>query len=170
MRARIVDVSTKLFARRGIDGVSVAEIGLAAGVSKANVMHHFGSKNGLYAACLDGIDSRLHAVVDDVGTGDDPIDSLKRSLEAWAHEYPDDCRVMAYGLLRLCDQPGRWALEGPVERMVDLLTTSDRSSEAAAAIVVDLLGTVTYREMARPLIEARAARTNETKPRRQEQR
>ncbi len=41
MGSRIVDVSTKPFARRGIDGVSIAGIGLAAGVSKANVTHHF---------------------------------------------------------------------------------------------------------------------------------
>ncbi len=133
-------------------------------------MHHFGSKNGLYAACLDVIDSRLHTAVDDAGTGADPIDSLRRSLEAWAHDYPDDCRVMAYGLLRLPDQPGRWALEAPVGRMVDLLTTSGRSSDEATAIVVDLLGTITYREMTRPLVEARATETNEAAPSLQEQR
>ena len=170
MRSRIVDVSTVLFARRGIDGVSIAEIALAAGVSKANVMHHFGSKNGLYAACLDVIDGHLHAVVDRAGIGDDPVAALAGSLEAWAAEHPDDCRVMAYGLLRLPDQPGRWVLDGPVERMIDLVATGDRSAEEATALVVDLLGTVTYREMARPLVEARTDDVNETTNTRREQR
>ena len=150
MRTRLVDIATELFARRGIDGVSIAEIAVAAGASKANVMHHFGSKDGLYAACLDVIDAHLHAAVDAaIERGD-----LQSALEAWAAEYPDDVRLMAYGLLRLPERDGRWALSGPVTRMVDLL-----GGEDAITTVVDLLGVVTYREMARPLVETHMSNT-----------
>ena len=145
MRSRLIDVALHLFARRGVDGVSIAEIAVAAGASKANVMHHFGSKDGLYAACLDVIDAHLHAAVDTaVETGD-----LPAALEGWVAEHPDDLRVMAYGLLRLPERDGRWALSSPVTRMIDLVGGPD-----AVGTVVDLLGTVTYREMARPLVEA----------------
>lgn len=168
MRSRIVDVAFGLFARRGIDGVSISEVALAAGVSKANVMHHFGSKNGLYAACLDTIDAHLHEVVDRVVGSGDPVNDLRASLESWAAEHPGDCRVMAYGLLRLPEQPGRWALSAPVERMIELVALDRASLDDATATVVDLLGTVTYREMSRPLVEARATRISE--PSRQEKR
>lgn len=147
MRSRLTDVALHLFARRGVDGVSIAEIAVAAGASKANVMHHFGSKDGLYAACLDVIDAHLHAAVDTaVETGD-----LPAALEGWAAEHPDDVRVMAYGLLRLPERDGRWALSAPVTRMIELV---GGNADDAVGTVVDLLGTVTYREMARPLVEA----------------
>lgn len=168
MRSRIVDVSLRLFARRGIDGVSVSEVALAAGVSKANVMHHFGSKNGLYAACLDVIDGHLHEAVDRAVAGEQSVEELASSLRQWSTEYPDDCRVMAYGLLRLPDQPGRWALAGPVERMVALVIGAGHDRDEATEIVVDLLGTVTYREMARPLGDAGTSRLDRSTATRQE--
>lgn len=148
MRSRIVEVALGLFARRGVDGVSIAEIAVGAGVSKANVMHHFGTKDRLYAACLDVIDGHLHRAVDAaVENGD-----LEAALAAWASAHPEDVRVMAYGLLRLPERDGRWALSAPVARMIDLVGGPD-----ALGAVIDLLGTVTYREMARPLVEAQVA-------------
>lgn len=155
MRSRLVDVALELFARRGVDGVSIAEVAVAAGASKANVMHHFTSKDGLYAACLDDIGARLdHAVDEAVEDGD-----LPGALARWADANPADVRLMAYGLLRLPDRDGRWVLSGPVTRMFDLIGGDD-----AVVEVIDLLGTVTYREMARPLLLAHvnnSARTNE---------
>ena len=160
MKTRIADVALGLFARRGIDGVSISEIALASGVSKANVLHHFSTKAGVYAACLELIDARLHSAVDTAVPGDTPLDDLRTALEQWALQHPDDLRVMAYGLLRLPEHGGRWALSGPVTRMTDLVTVEFSGDVAAAsAAVVDLLGTVTYREMARPLTEAHPVTT-----------
>lgn len=147
-----MDEALRLFARRGIDGVSIAEVALAAGVSKANVMHHFGSKDGLYAACLDVIDEGLHAAADEAEAAADPAAAVPGTIQTWAEEHPDHLRVMAYGLLRLPDRDGRWALRDSVDRFIALLSADD-----AGERVVDLLGTVTYREMARPLIGARTS-------------
>ena len=153
MKGRIVAVASGLFARRGIDGVSIAEIALGAGVSKANVMHHFGSKDGLYAACLEVIDAHLHDVVDAAEAGGSTVDALRQSLDRWARDHPDDPRIMAYGLLRLPERDGRWALGEPVTRMIDLVAVAGDDPDPRD-VVVDLLGTVTYREMARPLLDA----------------
>ncbi len=150
MRDQLIDTATELFARRGIDGVSISDIATAAGASKANVLHHFGSKDGLYAACLDRINTHLAAAVDRTLASTDPPSALGTELQAWATAHSDDVRIMAYGLLRLPEHDGRWALSEPVTRMIELV---GGDTESATTLVVDLLGTVTYREMARPIIE-----------------
>lgn len=50
-RARIRDAALRLFADRGMDGATIRDIARAAGVSGGLVRHHFGSKDGLRAAC-----------------------------------------------------------------------------------------------------------------------
>jgi TetR/AcrR family transcriptional regulator len=50
--ARILAAAETLFAERGFDAVSMNAIAEAAGVCKANVFHHFTSKNDLYIAVL----------------------------------------------------------------------------------------------------------------------
>jgi AcrR family transcriptional regulator len=50
-RARIRDAALRLFAERGVGGATVRDIAKAAGVSGGLVRHHFGSKDGLRAAC-----------------------------------------------------------------------------------------------------------------------
>lgn len=63
-RSRLVEVGTRLFAERGLYGVSVRELSLAAGTSISMVSYCFGGKEGLYAAvlqeqfaCFDQIDA-----------------------------------------------------------------------------------------------------------------
>ena len=48
----ILEVAEERFATAGFDGVSINEIARLAGVSKANIFHHFGSKEGLYLAVM----------------------------------------------------------------------------------------------------------------------
>jgi TetR/AcrR family transcriptional regulator len=48
----ILEAATALFADEGFDSVSVASIAEKAGVCKANVFHHFPSKEDLYLAVM----------------------------------------------------------------------------------------------------------------------
>ncbi len=52
-RARIIASAEQLFADHGIDGVSVRQIALQAGVPTGSVAYHFGGKQGLYRACFE---------------------------------------------------------------------------------------------------------------------
>lgn len=53
-RQKIILVAVKLFAERGIEGVSLNDINKAAGQRNKNATHyHFGSKEGLLQAILD---------------------------------------------------------------------------------------------------------------------
>lgn len=58
-RRRILQAATRMFARRGYDGVPVDEIVAAAKVNKRMVYHYFGSKEGLYSEVLKGVFERL---------------------------------------------------------------------------------------------------------------
>jgi len=49
---RILDIATPLFAAKGFNGVSINDIAAAVGGSKANVFHHFPSKEALYLAVI----------------------------------------------------------------------------------------------------------------------
>lgn len=58
-RRRLLQAATRLFSRRGYDGVSVDGIVAAARVNKRMVYHYFGSKEGLYSEVLKGVFERL---------------------------------------------------------------------------------------------------------------
>jgi TetR/AcrR family transcriptional regulator len=49
-RKRILDCALTLFSSRGYDGVGIAEICAAAGITKPTLYYHFSSKEGLYEA------------------------------------------------------------------------------------------------------------------------
>lgn len=51
-RLRILDAAEELFAERGFDRVTLAEIGAAAGLSRGAPGYTFGSKEGLYQEVL----------------------------------------------------------------------------------------------------------------------
>ncbi len=48
----ILEAAEPLLAERGFDGVSIMDIARRAGVSKANIYHHFASKEALYLATV----------------------------------------------------------------------------------------------------------------------
>lgn len=60
-KARIRDAAITLFAEQGVAATSVRAIAVHAGVSPALIIHHFGSKDALRAAC----DMHVAAVVRD---------------------------------------------------------------------------------------------------------
>ena len=49
---RIFGAAERLFAERGFDSVSINDVAREAGVCKANVFHHFASKQALYESVL----------------------------------------------------------------------------------------------------------------------
>ncbi len=70
-RAKLVSVAERLFAENGVEGVTLQQIGKAAGQSNAAVcQYHFGDKEGLLQAILDKhiprIVRRRHALLDEL--------------------------------------------------------------------------------------------------------
>ena len=70
-KEKIVRAATRLFAEKGLAGVTVREICRAARVNGALVNYHFRSKEGLYRVCVERVYAETHgadmaAVVDGV--------------------------------------------------------------------------------------------------------
>lgn len=78
----IVDAATSLFAEEGFDPVSVARIAARAGVCKANVFHHFASKELLVLAVMQQASSEHAERIEALLTAQDSSANKLRRLLA----------------------------------------------------------------------------------------
>ena len=154
----ILEAAGELFAQQGFDGVSINAVAQHAGVSKANVFHHFGSKDELYYAVLRNARSRLLGRLQDLAGSDSPLPlRLKEIVEAYLSNLFDNPRL-ARVLLResMEHRPGRSkALAEKVfgdgfSQLVKLLVEAKQSGEIrqgvdpAAAVVMLVAGCVFF--------------------------
>lgn len=105
---RILAAAEALFSQHGFEGVSINAIAARAGVSKANVFHHFSSKDALYLAVIKNCCGR-NAALQDLISGPAPLsECLPRFAEnhlATILEREHVSRLIARELLQ--DQPER---------------------------------------------------------------
>jgi AcrR family transcriptional regulator len=80
---QIVAVAISEFAARGYAGASMVAIARAAGISKPLIYQYFGSKDGLYLACLHAVSSGLLGRLEDAELAvDDSVASRIYPLRA----------------------------------------------------------------------------------------
>lgn len=79
-RSRLVEVATRLFAERGLYGVSIRELSLAAGASISMVSYCFGGKEGLYAAVLQEQFACFEQIEEIRRSGSGPLQLLETYL------------------------------------------------------------------------------------------
>ncbi len=83
-RAQLEEAGARLFARHGIDGVSVDEIAREAGVNKAMISYHFGGKDQLYGAILREALEAARAALEAIRALDaPPAEKLSRYVAAF---------------------------------------------------------------------------------------
>lgn len=88
-RLRILDAAEELFAQRGFDRVTLAEIGAAAGLSRGAPGYTFGSKEGLYqevlARLFDAREAALRPSWSALSEADDAAlpDALRTAVRAY---------------------------------------------------------------------------------------
>jgi TetR/AcrR family transcriptional regulator len=83
----ILDAAVQLFSECGYDGVSMRQIAEAAGVSKANIYHHFASKDVLYLAILNRSAQHLSEIVEDLAEGEGDFQQRLRSFTRAHHDH-----------------------------------------------------------------------------------
>ena len=76
-RARILNEAVVLFGEHGYAGTSLADIANAADISKAGLLHHFSSKDELFAKVLERRDREdaLSILVESPTSGEDVVDT-----------------------------------------------------------------------------------------------
>jgi len=143
--ARILVEAEVLFAERGFDGVSINEVALAAGVCKANVFHHFATKQDLYERVLTQACDAFGRSLDALELKERDLAGRLRRLVEWhnafLHQRPHGTRLI---LRELTGSPT--ALErSPVfpliqrnfDRVVSLLSeVSDKLREGISPALV----------------------------------
>ncbi len=100
--SQLLDVAQHLFAETGYAGTSIELIARTAGVSRPVVYEHFGSKDGIYFACVRRARAHFHdAVLAGVVGTEDLEARLYAGLDAcfaFIEEDPDRWAVMFRGV------------------------------------------------------------------------
>ena len=147
---QLAELGEELFAERGYAKASMDELARRAGVTKPVIYELFGSKEGLFRACLEGLALRLADAIADAARGADAGGGGPDSESRVRAGAPDpEARLRAGGLAFL-----RFAQEN---RVAYELLYEGRFSDAAvnvrrrqAALILELM-----REMAPDDVEPR---------------
>jgi TetR/AcrR family transcriptional regulator len=147
---RILAAAESLFAEHGFDAVSMSAIGEAAGVSKANVFHHFTSKNELYVAVLRNACRASEQHLDDLSRNEAP---LTERLPHFAHahlenllEHGQVTRLMLRELLsdnpRLGQELAKTVYGDKFSRFVAILRAGQQAGELRADVDPAMVATM----------------------------
>lgn len=95
-RGVILQAAIELFAERGVTGASIAEITRRAGVAQGLVSYHFGGKEQLIAAVIDGWFEVLFGIPQVDGTADERLAGIiDGALTATGYALPVQRAVLA---------------------------------------------------------------------------
>jgi len=102
-RTRILGAAEEVFAEKGFDGATTAEIAERAGLPKANVHYYFGTKEAIYRAVIDGIMELWLEAFGEIDERDDPAEALARYIRAkvsYSRNRPLASRIFANEIIR----------------------------------------------------------------------
>jgi AcrR family transcriptional regulator len=81
---QLLDIADDLFASKGYEATSIEQIARVAHVTRPIIYEHFGSKDGVYLACLRRARRQFEeAVVAAAGTSTDPVEQLERAADVY---------------------------------------------------------------------------------------
>ncbi len=161
----ILAEARRLFAARGFDGVSISDVATAAAVSKANIFHHFGTKQALYMEVLTSSLNEFGELTDHLQRERAPIEQrLHHFLLAHAahlQKYPEAAQVVLRELLEnrseITQQLAEQAAGAQFRRLFELVQEAQRAGEIRAevdpaALVVAMIGAVVFQFQVRSLL------------------
>ncbi|MEL6949850.1 MAG: TetR/AcrR family transcriptional regulator [Pseudomonadota bacterium] len=160
-RERFIDAATRAFAERGFYGTSIANIAESLPFTKQALLHHFGSKEKLYAEVLTRISERL--MRDLAAAGTETSDASERFENVFVNilraslENSDDTRLLMRELLdnkRRAESARTWYLAAFLDTLTDLARDAlgDGAPARSLALVYQLLGAINYFVVSRPTL------------------
>lgn len=156
-RARIRDAAITCFADLGLAATTARKVAAAAGVSPGSIIHHFGSMDGLRAACDRHVAAKVRDIKSEAmaaGGGFDPLAAI-RSIEGLplarylAKTLVDGSEQVAALLDELVDDAVEY-IEAGVS--AGLLAPSNHPRERAAILTVWSMGALVLHEHLERLI------------------
>ena len=163
-RERLLAEAERLFAERGFYGVSIAAVSTELGLTKQALLHHFGSKEKLYAEVLKRISARLGTLA--VPTGSDianPQQALTDYLIRIAKNAREEPHQMSLLLRELLDNQERadivqsWYLGSFLKELVQMLKAVEHWSNipdhVALATIMQFLGAINYYAVSGPTLK-----------------
>ncbi len=162
----ILVCARQLFAERGFDGVSVSDLAAAAGVSKANIFHHYGSKQALYMAVLSDCMEDFGELIEHLQPQRAPIEQrLQHFLQAYGRylqQQPERAQLVLRELLQnrseFTEQLAEQTTNAHFRQLHTLLQEGQRAGEIRAgvdmaALVVMMIGAVVFPFQVRSLLQ-----------------
>jgi TetR/AcrR family transcriptional regulator len=147
---RILAAAETLFAEKGFEAASISAIANRAGVSKANVFHHFASKRVLYLAVLKEASRASRALIESLGKAPGSTASRLRHFaqghlaNILAHDRV--ARLMLRDLLKRGEERGRDLAEQVFgenfARLVKIIAAGQASGELRRELDPALLALV----------------------------
>jgi len=83
----LLEAAGEVFAERGLEGARVDDIARRAGVNKQLVYHYFENKDGLYAAVLEHVYSRIRQREQELDLSRFPAEEAMRRLIEFSFDY-----------------------------------------------------------------------------------
>jgi AcrR family transcriptional regulator len=83
-RGQLVAIATRMFAERGYEDTSIEAVLREAGVSRGSLYHHFASKEALFEAVADEVETSVGAQTVAAASGSaGPVEALRAGFLAW---------------------------------------------------------------------------------------
>lgn len=162
-RNKLLSVATRQFADRGFYGASIADITSELGVTKQTLLHHFGTKAGLYGEILKGISARATQSLEEIKSRfSEPelqLEEVVANHFTYQVDRPDEARLLMRELLdneSRAEKAGNWYLKPYMEALIEMLRrvnlAKNHTPSEALAIVYQLLGAANYLVVSQPTL------------------
>lgn len=124
-KEKLLQTATKLFAERGIDGVSTRDLAKLSNVNLCSINYYFGSKQSLYDAVLDDVIEKISAF------------TLNKQIPLQAQNLPPEEEFDAF-----------------ISNMVDFLCSDKISGAQAELLIKEMIQpTTAYNKLYQTVIE-----------------
>lgn len=162
-REQFIHAAQRLFAERGFYGVSIAAVADELGLTKQALLHHFGSKEQLYAEVLQQLSAALLARTREiVARATEPAVRLEELVVAQYRGQMSDQHAARLIMRELLDneqraaRAGNWYLKPYLDLLVDTALQIEVlrgiGAERALAVIYSFLGAAHYFAVSQPTL------------------
>jgi len=160
-RNRLLENADKMFAARGLAGVSVRDLSASVGIANSSLLYYFPSKKKLYAAVLERIAASISVIPKHISAQDPPgvVRQLAERFLSWNELNPDYAHIVVRELM---ENPARleeihhWYLAAFVHDMRKCIDAAKaragKNNIDTNMLLMIVIGAVTYFSIALPTI------------------